>query len=584
MKTLFLAFANNRESPLTTLKEEDETVYRWLVRRAAKNHFNIHRDSYCDLKKISEYLILLRDDIEVFLFSGHAERDQLLLEDESVQSSGIADLLSQCPNLKLVILNGCSTEPQVNELLNKGVPAVIATHAPVEDKSATQFSIHFFQSLCEQYVTLEEAFQIGIGAVKLSSSNIEVTRGLGRRNNSVAEEKPLWGLFHKEENSDILNWKLPSESTPIHSDFETNELLIDSLIETLADYNKAISKIHEDESLGIERSQLDKRKEILESMPYPISEHLRKLMVPQDSGSDLVFYDKVGAARLNQLVVTYKTIIELLESIMLAQLWDALSANKNLSLNEEEKIIVKNYLLQPNNQVDNEFPPLIRTIRIFFVRNEISFFMDELTDVAKEFEEQSHFYNACIFMEMMDNKREQNNSLSGNEVHQLCKIAEEKLAAIFKPLGFIVNYMLSSIKDIEVIKYRHLETPRFKHQVVKLVQRFVGLAEEPQVMTEYTDSASVLLLKTSEESTANQFLNLSPFIIDENAFDSKATGISKLYLFNGYVKMIDAFNFKHIYKPEDRQLNIKKQKHFIVLKAQFDAFAKLAFGNPFDLI
>ncbi|MCP3932443.1 MAG: hypothetical protein GY705_25510, partial [Bacteroidetes bacterium] len=96
MKKLFLAFSNSRHSPLPTLSEEDERVYQMLARREAEHHFGIHRNSYATIPHISEYLSLFQDDIIMFLFSGHAERDRLLLDDEAANAAGIAQLLGRC--------------------------------------------------------------------------------------------------------------------------------------------------------------------------------------------------------------------------------------------------------------------------------------------------------------------------------------------------------------------------------------------------------------------------------------------------------------------------------------------------------
>ena len=50
-----------------------------------------------------------REQISIFHFSGHTGRDSIILEDEALNTQGLAKLLSQCPNLKLVVLNGSST-------------------------------------------------------------------------------------------------------------------------------------------------------------------------------------------------------------------------------------------------------------------------------------------------------------------------------------------------------------------------------------------------------------------------------------------------------------------------------------------
>ena len=74
----------------------------------------------------------------------------------------------------------------------------------------------------------------------------------------------------------------------------------------------------------------------------------------------------------------------------------------------------------------------------------------------------------------------------------------------------------------------------------------------------------------------NQFLNLSPFVIDKNAFDTKAS-LDKLLFFERYEVLLDAYSFKHAYKPNDLPLVIKDEEEFEVIREQFESFAKLFF-------
>ena len=90
------------------------------------------------------------------------------------------------------------------------------------------------------------------------------------------------------------------------------------------------------------------------------------------------------------------------------------------------------------------------------------------------------------------------------------------------------------------------------------------------------DTASILLMK--EKSGQSEFLNLSPFIIDENAFDEKAT-IAKLYYFDRYNRDKDMYVYRHVYKPNDSNLLITNQKNYMVIKAQFEAFAEMLFHH-----
>jgi hypothetical protein len=94
------------------------------------------------------------------------------------------------------------------------------------------------------------------------------------------------------------------------------------------------------------------------------------------------------------------------------------------------------------------------------------------------------------------------------------------------------------------------------------------------------DNFSVLMQR---QGGVTDFLNLSPFVIDENAFEDKATD-SKLYFFDRYEKAADVYVFKHIYKPDDPPLMVGKQENYAVVKDQFDAFAQLLFQKSMQAL
>jgi len=210
MDYIFIAFANSQENSLAQLENEDDIVYRHLNMGKRKFDYTIFRQSMSSIDKISQALTDYQDEISIFLFSGHAGLKHLLLNDQLARAEGIAHSLSLCPNLKLVMLNGCSTMGHVKLLLDKGIPMVIATSAPVNDNRAYMFSNIFFQML-SRGETIENSFEKAVGNAMIKS-DLTIHRSLAL----VAEEKPetpTWGIFYKEENKDLLNYVLPAKQT-----------------------------------------------------------------------------------------------------------------------------------------------------------------------------------------------------------------------------------------------------------------------------------------------------------------------------------------------------------------------------------
>lgn len=155
---LFFAFANDQDERahyLRRLAEEARRIRKALEDMAVRNDLcelvirqNATVDEVLDVFQDPKY----RDHIAVFHFGGHANSYQLLLEDAQgkravADAGGLSAFLGLQKNLKLVFLNGCSTEPQVQGLLDANVPFVIATLGPIDDQMAADFAARFYQAL-----------------------------------------------------------------------------------------------------------------------------------------------------------------------------------------------------------------------------------------------------------------------------------------------------------------------------------------------------------------------------------------------------------------------------------------------------
>ncbi|MCB0589578.1 MAG: hypothetical protein KDD06_30115, partial [Phaeodactylibacter sp.] len=96
------------------------------------------------------------------------------------------------------------------------------------------------------------------------------------------------------------------------------------------------------------------------------------------------------------------------------------------------------------------------------------------------------------------------------------------------------------------------------------------------LVNHYLDTRSVLLLKEEigEKWEGNvEFLNLSPFIIDENAFKGRADStVPEIMFFHHYDRERDSYFFQRVQKPDDPMLEAREDNKLQVVKIQFDAF------------
>ena len=303
MATLFLAYADSRTNPLPNLREEDEKVNTVLSERAGRGDYRVVREQFATRDNLVTQLPFYQDDIVLFSFSGHAGSDRLLFTDGDALSDGVAGVLRRCRNLKLVILNGCSTSEQVDKLFDAGVPMVIATTAPIGDQIAKQFAIKFFTELAQNRNSVKVAFNAGVDVAKIYGN---VNGKIESRAIGTGQAANEWVLYYQEAQSDLLDtWLLPVKQSDVKANIYLNNAL-------KAIFQAQIKDVSDSES---------SKDSVLKRLPFVISEPIRKLLSPDD-GSGAVFYDTTSPARFRMLLYAYRSIINFTAYKLIGQLWN----------------------------------------------------------------------------------------------------------------------------------------------------------------------------------------------------------------------------------------------------------------------
>ncbi|MBL7817502.1 MAG: hypothetical protein JNL70_21025 [Saprospiraceae bacterium] len=595
MPTLFLAFANSDKTPLNSLRIEDSKVNSTLNDRKRLGDFIVHSEQYATNENIISGLRTFQNDIVLFLYSGHAGRDKLKLEDGDANADGIAALLGRCPNLKLVVLNGCSTLGQVDALLKNNVPIVIATSAPVNDERATQFSITFFEELASKRQSIRLAFDAAIAAAKVKGRIDFEIRARGIMRIPIDTHASLWGIYHQDNQADELDiWRLPEK--PL---VDKSNTYITNAIEGIYENYEEVLKSQGEESRG--------QDVILKRLPYSISEPIRKLLAPSDNSGQL-FYDRPSNERFQMLLYAYRSIMAFATYVSMAQLWERkrqLDTVKEDETEEErqnreaERQLLQNALdtegvrdmlkkwLNSDFQNDNKrsLLPLLRQLAAFLSKNKIPHFLKELDGVLAEWQNAEN-HESVDFLEKQVADNPQRN------LEYLCDETEQHLAVVLYQFGFLIHYGLTSVKDINVLFYQHSTEPDFEHKIVKLQQALTNLEDRTESEKNYHKTATILLRRVDDKS---KFLYLSPFFIDENAYTKSPK--AKLCFFVAYDASNKRFHFRHVSKP-DNIIKIEKKKvsimakikgdtdqndnYFPLINGQFSAFCKDMFGKTLE--
>ena len=156
---VFAAFENSR-GDLDKINEERKAVKNALdiLRERDDNTLQVDILPDAGLQGIREKLIQFSHKITFFHLAGHHDKDYFPTINGEIPDDALEKILNNCPKLKLVFLNGCSTERVVNRL--KNVPLVIGTKVPVRDEVAFQIAGAFYRALAVDVKNLSDTSRI----------------------------------------------------------------------------------------------------------------------------------------------------------------------------------------------------------------------------------------------------------------------------------------------------------------------------------------------------------------------------------------------------------------------------------------
>lgn len=434
-------------------------------------------------------------------------------------------------------------------------------------------------------MTLQQAFDAGLAAANLNlRENTEAVtsdRGIGQKKKTKEE----WLLEVLPGGEEKLQWKLPSLVIPDkQSDINPNQILIEGLSKVLTPLNPNDKEAKQHQSSARSRSSERRRKKgngnnekrdlILKSLPLPISEQIEKLFAPKREVSQ-VFYDSYCFNRLKQLLFTYDIAIEIPVFILLAQLFNVLTEGKlEGKLKPAEVQVIEGFIkTSTSDRLKKLYFPLIRLIISILEQNQIALFVPELAKFQKDIEEDKVFEKAFQGLEAKKERLSQLKTLDDAAMIQECIEAEEMLTLILSKLHFLAIYSMKSIRKIDVMRNRVFQPAVFTHHVVSLRKK--GLSSTPEEVSEdlddYLASESVLLMRKQPLADQKSFLNLTPFVIDENAFLEGIVNI-KLHFFQYFKEKNNIYIFKHTYKPEDKALELRAEGQDESIQDVWDQF------------
>ncbi|WP_346319236.1 hypothetical protein [Chitinophaga sp. YIM B06452] len=608
MKTIIISFANSTDAPLKSITAEDEGIHGILIANRRGN-FNVHRESYATIANMNTAFGAYGNEVGIFHYGGHAGQTSLLFNDQEANGVGIAYQLKpsiDSGNLKLVILNGCSTAKQVNKLLELGAPAVIATNCPIEDGAAGIFGVELFKNLVQKRMSIRSAFTASLAAAQVATAAaLGVDEPLNRDLHLPGEapREPFWGLFYKTANA-VDNNPLPVATEAAPENYEPNLQLTQSIFNALvADKNVPAEQLNIRKQQEIIEDNVF-QKTIMDVFPHPIAIQLKTLFAAEYGAEAL---KQPGRRRLEQIGRVFHITAEFMGIIMISQLWELKVTGRVKTFPEPIAQLLESYFsLNIDERSVYNYSNLIRDIRKYIDSlGDVNYFVSELDTLREEDPANRPFKEACEFLTYIRNgtyftvaNPNKPAVIKDEEVPELCLRAEAMLSAFFEKLGFLHRYTLTSIQNIRINKYRHDTFTVFDHQVVKLMNSNASHEVNYYLLAKHLDNSGVVLTKQNLtvfnverrqwRGDSLEFLNLSPLVIDINSFESKADR-SNLVFYGQYRAADDVYVFRNVSKIDDEmnrvEININRrfgrteqqeQGRYEAVCQQLTAFKQLA--------
>lgn len=531
---IFLAFSNEKDRYLDMLKEESRRLFSALEQPDRKGYIKVHREESAQIDDLFQVLTRNQDLVSIFHYGGHAGGSKLALEAGTGDMKGLATLLAEQKNLKLVFLNGCSTYDQVKLLFDAGVKAVVATSVPIDDRRAMEFSQQFYEGLAHGR-SIGQAFQLAEAYLN-SQGNKGDSIQFSSNRSFMAQEVDggtglPWGLYiQAEHQQEILDFRLPyyrEVGLPqqmrqyISRSFEAN-LHIVEVLDEMCKYNPDL--YHEMVRMegGVEKNKDSSEYPdiIMSHFPWPIGSQIRLLFQANLQG--------YTHNRIRQLLSLYIVTSQVLHAALLSDVWEWI---------RQHEIVLPEHLeqkLPDSSDAYLSYDWLGNMMALYqWIRSQQGqVYLGELDTFSQSWEDPESGLQEAY--EELEKLRAQIDHLPTTDLPDLCLDVEYMVALVLGKAAFLSRYRMLTVRSIKIDGPRY-QTLAYEMDLGDLRLTSSGALtlysdDSQRRKSSLTNSQSILL--AADENRLDQALNLSPFVMDKNSFlTSSSSGIQPAHVF-----------------------------------------------------
>jgi hypothetical protein len=592
-------------SDLPNIQVERKAHFNLFIPRLTKSGYHFVQNFDFQQNDLQFGLENYLSDLSIFHFSGHAGMSEIVLEDGSAFIKGLAAQMARAlseaplPRLVLVFLNGCSTGFMTDALLGAGVPVVIGTSAPVNDRKAADFSIAFYTELLKGK-TLLESFDRAVELLNTIDANIEIHRGIQAADTD--EDAPLWGIFFKEDKKNMLDWRIPQPPNYKGSDgqetYEINSHIRPAIYHALLIAGD--NNIRMLEELRAKGEDIDEsiNSNLLLGFPGPISCHMARLLEPDPNGK--LSKNELYPRHLENIYNLYQSLSELMFLVMISQLWDICLGEddepsgpdpgprlpvENSAIHDQLELIRGFFSTTRRDRRYFDYIPRIRAIRQIFDIAEKKYFIEELETLKRDLENDQDFIACYHSFNKLREDLKNNNYLNFAiaEWETKCEEAEKNLGYFIQKISFCARYDFAILKNIELNFPRYKQRPSYTYRLLKFPKNGNKTYKSySPVMDGFTSVKSVVMLKTETIQKGGQNLsgqiNLYPFMVDNNVDDPRGTE-GDVIIYSHFDKITGNYKFEEALRLESMRDIRTDNSLFNDIHASINAFSNALFGS-----
>ncbi|MEO6038756.1 MAG: CHAT domain-containing protein, partial [Saprospiraceae bacterium] len=315
--TLLLLTANDPDNHLPLLTREGKDLQR-LLNAVPRKQYEVVFSPESDTEDLIKELNVANRQVELLHYAGHANGSQLRLTDVDAEAAVLAEKLRSAGTVKVIFINGCASQGQVRFFHAAGIPFVIATTRPVEDKQAFWVASQLYQYLALGR-RLKQAFAEVMTDARLQQKDVDLDlRSLGLRDGSPTDALP-WGLYIRPgaENEDY-SLSLSARSGPAlqavnHTVFL--DTLIFALEKSMAPAFTDLRRLAD----TLRRAPVPDGKklhELTKALPSTLGLRIRQIVFQAEETSE-EYYREL----LYDYCILFETLLHHVVSMLTAQLW-----------------------------------------------------------------------------------------------------------------------------------------------------------------------------------------------------------------------------------------------------------------------